>query len=98
MWKGKTNARSTWAKCVRNGVPFSIPVHIIKFIYFRHVLPREHGGGGAVDGGEDACALEEGGMHFWNLSVSAEIGIRRTIIRDNNYDRSWGKCEACLLP
>lgn len=52
-----------WARCVRNRLSFSIPVHIVKFVYFRRVMPREHGGGGAVDGREDAGALEEVGMH-----------------------------------
>ena len=45
------------------GCPSSIPVYIVELVDFGHAALLEHGGGGAVDGDEDAEALEEIGIH-----------------------------------
>ena len=44
----------------------SIPVYVVELVDFGQAALLEHGGGGAVDGGEDAEALEEVGIHGWD--------------------------------
>ena len=50
----------------KSGVSSFIPVYIVKLVDFGQGAPLEHGGGGAVDGGEDAEVLKEGGIHGWD--------------------------------
>ena len=52
--------------CAIWGVSSFIPVYIVELVDFWQGAPLEHGGGGAVDGGEDAEALEEVGIHGWD--------------------------------